>query len=133
MFAHLQRALLDELNPIGPLQSILAERIIASTWRLRRALGIEQEIFIRLAARAEPDGPVRFTGAGLALLDDRGRGSSILERLSRYETHLHRCFHKDLQKLHSLQKKRGPSPLPALPFLPSLPRLPPVPKDPSLP
>jgi len=35
----------SQLQPIGELETLLADRIVASTWRLRRILVIEIDIF----------------------------------------------------------------------------------------
>ena len=42
LLAQLRNNCLAELNPVGELETILVERIISSTWRLRRALRTEQ-------------------------------------------------------------------------------------------
>ena len=59
-FAELGERLRAELQPVGELESLLVERIIASYWRLRRVGGTEASIFIwqhyeELAERAQQE------------------------------------------------------------------------------
>jgi hypothetical protein len=44
-FAELEAALIEELAPIGTLQTVLARRVAVAAWRLARADRIETELF----------------------------------------------------------------------------------------
>jgi hypothetical protein len=44
-FQALEAALIEELAPEGVLQSVLARRVVAATWRLERAERLEAELF----------------------------------------------------------------------------------------
>jgi hypothetical protein len=61
-FAAFEAALLEELAPEGALQAMLAQRVIAASWRLARAERLEAELF----AQNTLDG----RGLGLALIRD---------------------------------------------------------------
>jgi hypothetical protein len=61
-FAAFEAALLEELAPEGALQAMLAQRVIAASWRLARAERLEAELF----AQNMLDG----RGLGLALIRD---------------------------------------------------------------
>src|SRR5262245_10103296 len=45
-FAALEGALLEELRPEGPLETLLARRLIAAAWRLARADRLEFEMLV---------------------------------------------------------------------------------------
>jgi hypothetical protein len=61
-FAGLEAALIEELAPVGVLQTVLARRVVVAAWRLARADRIEVELF---AERRFRDG-----GLGNALIRD---------------------------------------------------------------
>src|SRR5215217_4284563 len=44
----------SQLQPVGELESLLVERIVAAAWRLRRVLAVEAEIY-------EAESSVRYT------------------------------------------------------------------------
>jgi hypothetical protein len=44
-FNALESALIEELAPVGALQSVLAQRVVAASWRLARAERLEAELF----------------------------------------------------------------------------------------
>jgi hypothetical protein len=74
-FAALEAALVEELAPVGALQTVLARRVAVAAWRLARADRIEVELF---EERKGPSG-----GIGLALIRD-GNGARSFETLLRY-------------------------------------------------
>jgi hypothetical protein len=47
-FAAFEAALLEELAPQGALQSVLAQRVVAASWRLARSERLEAELFARM-------------------------------------------------------------------------------------
>jgi hypothetical protein len=74
-FAALEAALIEELAPVGALQSVLAQRVVAAAWRLSRAERLEAELFAEnhLAGRS----------LGLALIRDCN-GARSFDTLLRY-------------------------------------------------
>ena len=83
-----REALLEELNPTGALEVILAARIVDLTWRLRRAAQDQNETFGALydrhtAGAPEPAEPSqRGATLGRMILEDYSAGA-VLERLLR--------------------------------------------------
>jgi len=75
-------ALLDELAPQGPMESILADRIVTLSWRLKRA-----EALGRIALKD-------FAGA------------RVLDRLLMYERRIEHSLFKTTRELQSLQLLR---------------------------
>jgi hypothetical protein len=74
-FAALEAALIEELAPDGPLQSVLAARVARAVWRLERAERIEAGLFGH-CLRGERN-------LGLALIRD-GNGPRAFDTLLRY-------------------------------------------------
>jgi hypothetical protein len=92
--------LLGALQPAGPVEVLLADRIILSAWRLLRAARIETESLKddwtdELFGQKE--------GIGFAFLRNR----NTLPILSRYETALERSLFKALHELQRLQAARA--------------------------
>jgi len=77
-FAALEAALMEELAPEGALQTVLAQRVVAASWRLARAERLEAELFAR-----EMHGPCGDRGLGLALIRDCN-GARAFDTLLRY-------------------------------------------------
>jgi hypothetical protein len=108
-FAQFQAELLEELAPVGVMQTVLARRIVIAAWRLARADRMEAEV---LEARA-------WAGAspGLALIRD-GNGTRSIETLVRYRNAAMAEFTRALRTLQALQAGNGernarPATLPA--------------------
>jgi hypothetical protein len=74
-FEALEAALMAELAPRGALQTVLARRIVAATWRLERAERMEAELFAQQARDT--------TSFGLALIRDC-HGGRAFDTLLRY-------------------------------------------------
>jgi hypothetical protein len=55
IYREFRRALLEDLQPLGALESSLAEKIVNETWRLRRYDRIEAGLFIREEATAQEE------------------------------------------------------------------------------
>jgi len=75
-----------DLKPVGAMETILVERIIASSWRLNRVLQTEK----------------KFNRNG----DGVDYRYSVWEKVSRLETTLERQIYKALHELQNLQKAR---------------------------
>ena len=82
--AALRRQYLVELQPVGELETLLVERIVSSSWRLRRALHYEK-------THNKTGGNYRFGSWHIYM---------------RYETALEHQIYKALHELQSLQASR---------------------------
>ena len=94
----LEAALVEELAPVGALQTVLARRVAVAAWRLARADRIESRA-VRGAAGA--DG-----GLGLALIRD-GNGARSFETLLRYRGAAMAEFWRALRTLKALQAEQA--------------------------
>jgi hypothetical protein len=81
-----------QLAPLGELELLLADRIISTTWRLRRLVCIETTIF-------NTEGPTLVYAL-------RMLGREKLSVLSRYEVSLERSLYRALHELQRLQALR---------------------------
>ena len=75
---------LEELQPAGPMEAFLAERIISIAWRLRRVGQMEASLF-------HPS---------------ENQETHQLSRLNRYEVALERSFYRNVEELRALQAAR---------------------------
>jgi hypothetical protein len=83
-FQRLRKAMLDELQPAGPLESSLAEQIVHATWTLERLRDAERKVPIR-----------------------QGLGSlGSLLNYARYRTSLERSRERAVKELRVLQNER---------------------------
>ncbi|MBN2130345.1 MAG: hypothetical protein JW741_12655 [Sedimentisphaerales bacterium] len=108
--------LLGELAPAGAVESVLAERVVSLSWRLRRAERAQNEAFDTLLARvaadpfrtnaraAEADG-LQETPLGRAVIRDFANGR-VLERLSMYERRIEYSLYKSMNELQKLRLTR---------------------------
>jgi len=100
--------LLEQLNPAGPLEQILAARIVDLTWRLRRAAQDQNEAFGAMYDRHTADGEEprepdeRAMTLGRMILEDFSQGA-ILERLLRYERRIESSFYRTLNELRRVR------------------------------
>jgi hypothetical protein len=91
-------ALLADLAPQGALQTVLAQRIVAASWRLARAERLEAELFCE--ARLDDASP----GLALALAVIRdGRGAGAFATLLRYRGSASAELWRALRTLKALQ------------------------------
>jgi hypothetical protein len=93
-----------ELQPVGELENLLIDRVVAAYWRLRRLGRVEAGIFIQ-----ESYGDVGDSDAsmlGLSFIRD-GNGANAFSKLSRYETAIERSLYKALHELQRLQAGRN--------------------------
>jgi hypothetical protein len=104
-FADLEAALVEELAPVGALQTVLAGRVAVAAWRLARADRIEAELF---EERCSAGGEL-----GLALIRD-GNGPRSFETLLRYRGAAMAEFWCALRTLKALQAERRIEPDAAL-------------------
>ena len=97
----LSERLHSQLQPVGELESLLVERIVAAAWRLRRVLAVEAGIYEkeRFNYMGEEN------GLGMAFIRD-ANGANAFSKLSRYETTIERGLFKALHELQRLQAAR---------------------------
>jgi hypothetical protein len=98
-FAGLEAAMLEELAPIGTLQTVLARRVAVAAWRLARADRIEVELFAQRSWGADAN-------PGLAMIRD-GNGTRSFETLLRYRGAAMAEFWRALRTLKALQAEQA--------------------------
>ncbi len=98
----LGKRLRRQLAPVGELELLLVDRIVAAAWRLRRAIALETMLF-----DTERGDSSAYYGA-LAYKSDRDK----LQLLSRYELTLERSLFRALHELQRLQAERQGQPVP---------------------
>ena len=106
-----REALLEELNPTGALEVMLAARIVDLTWRLHRAAQDQNETFGALydrhtAGAPEPTEPAqRGAILGRMILEDYS-GEAVLERLLRCERRIEGSLFRNLNELRRVNDQR---------------------------
>lgn len=106
-----REGMLRRLQPEGELECLLADRVVASAWRLRRAAQIEVDILDRsmndITALPELLSQSRIRlDVGFAFLND-ARGPGCISKLSRYESAIERTMYRALHELQRLQAARA--------------------------
>ena len=91
--------------PTGTVQLDLVDQIVAASWRLRRALAMETAAYEREMVRRAPEcedftEDVRLFTAIQSLTDN----SRFPAHLSRYESRIHRMYHRAMDTLTQLQR-----------------------------
>lgn len=97
----LGQKLRDELDPANEMEMILVERIISSTWRLRRAVKGEREMI-----EHDMEGYSGKISFGQALSNDLPKHDSY-GKFTRYETCLERGIYRALHELQRLKAARN--------------------------
>jgi hypothetical protein len=110
-----REALLADLAPQGALQQLFAERIISLSWRLNRAVRIQDATMDAMIEEAveqfDLDAPFEpadmtpqeaQTAIGKAI-NDYGKTTATLERLFLYEHRIEQSLYKALNQLEKLQ------------------------------
>ncbi len=130
LFEPFCRSLLRELAPVGPLEFLLAERIIASFWRLRRAGQMESAVLnilcsqrdqhdrflkpfdklLQLTPRNQQEQEPATDPSPASLLGkvvkSDFQNDNIISRLLQYEGRMERSLYKTLCQLQRLQHAR---------------------------
>jgi hypothetical protein len=101
-FADLEAAMIEELAPVGALQTVLARRVAVAAWRLARADRIEVELFAQRSWGADAN-------AGLAMIRD-GNGTRSFETLLRYRGAAMAEFWRALRTLKAIQAEQARAP-----------------------
>jgi len=126
-----REAMLGELAPAGPMESMLAERVVGLSWRLERVERTQNEVFdalladrssplAKLVRSLEPKGAGRPEGEsdgdddlalGRVALKDFSN-SRVLDRLLMYERRIEHSLYKtmaELQRLRLLRELDSPA------------------------
>ena len=109
-FAALEAALIEELAPEGALQSVLAQRVVAASWRLARAERLEAELFA--------ENQLTGRSLGLALIRDCN-GARSFDTLLRYRGGTLAELWRALRTLKALQAERREAAAPDLAVAPA--------------
>ena len=96
-----RRAIIDDLAPVGPVATELAEAVAFGFWRRRRL------ITYQLAVIAERQ---HLEQASARLLPN----PLDIEKIIRYETHVNRQVHQGLHELEAMEAERRGQPTPLL-------------------
>jgi hypothetical protein len=120
--------MLDELDPVGAMESMLAERIVSLSWRLKRAIRIQNEaidamntdnksnplarlaqsLFSKGLERSEDELNIPESDMSLGRLAIKDFSNArVLERLLMYERRMEHSLYKtilELQRLHIMRK-----------------------------
>lgn len=116
-FEGLKNELYEALEPVGSIEHLLTERIIANVWRLRRALYVEtktlewyQNDYDLFDGMEANEAQQERKSAKKMLSNDS------IEIILRYETTIERSLFRALHELERLQAKRNGKdvPLPAV-------------------
>jgi len=121
VFERHREAMLDELAPVGVMESTLAQRIVGLSWRLKRAERVQNEAFDYLLAKdaarlapllcgsCVPEGMDDPNGADVALgrvaVRDFANARS-LDRLLMYERRIEHSLYKTMAELRKLRRAR---------------------------
>ncbi len=109
-FAIFSEDLRADLEPEGPIEDLLVDRIVFAGWRLRRVARVEVGLFspptnALSTLLASPE--ERTPSQNLALQFSRdGNGPDSFTRLARYETALERSLYRALHELERRQAVR---------------------------
>ena len=112
-FEAFQEGLLADLAPEGEAEVLLADRIVAAAWRLRRLGRLEREMLQENLENGTTflEVPAAYPSRALA----RGFGGDLrnfrtYDRLQRYEAFIERGLYKALHELQRLQAARAGHP-----------------------
>jgi hypothetical protein len=128
---------LDELAPAGPMESMLAERVVALSWRLKRVSRIQNQAIDALntdntsSPLAKLTKSLSFNFAGKSLSNAAGfngelplgrmavrdfSNARVLERLLMYERRIEHSLYKTILELQRLNLVKKLNPVSEIPF-----------------
>ena len=105
-FDEFEEGFLDEVNPVGAVETWLAHEVVASAWRLRRVRRVEAEILAEQSFAEKDSVPT----LGRAYLNDC-RGLNALSKLARDESRIERAMCQGSPKLTALSSAKLIAPL----------------------
>jgi len=129
-----RRQLLDELSPLSPMESILAERIVALSWRLKRVGRFQNQAIDALNADQTRSPLARLTQSFSFNIAGKSQGDStglngelalgrlavkdfanarVLDRLLMYERRIENSLYKTILEIQRLNVMRKLSPIKA--------------------
>jgi len=95
-----------ELQPVGELESLLVEKIVATHWRMQRLERVEAGIFaFDLYEELESMRSADIVTLGKSFIWD-ANGANAFSKLSRYQTAIERSLYKAIHELQRLQAAR---------------------------
>src|SRR5215203_6914421 len=95
-----------ELQPVGELESLLVEKIVATHWRMQRLERVEAGIFaFELDVELEGMPNTDIVTLGKSFIWDADRANAF-SKLSRYQTAIERSLYKAIHELQRLQAAR---------------------------
>jgi hypothetical protein len=114
----LGKRLRHQLAPLGELELLLVDRIIASMWRLRRILQIEKDMVNKKVSEKASSllswNRKKKEGAPpVNLFEALEYKFGYFQSFQRYETHIERRLYKALHELQRLQAARSGEQVPA--------------------
>ncbi len=98
----LGKRLRNALSPVGEVENLLVDRVIAAFWRLRRTLAVEVGVFQK-ERRNYLD---KDEGVGGAFIN-AARHDDTFSKFCRYEAHIERGMYRALHELQRLQAARS--------------------------
>jgi len=120
-FGYYRGEMLGELAPAGAMESMLAERVVSLSWRLRRAERVQNEAFDALLAKDSASPLARLTQSlrprsdfgtgegdsalGRVVVSDFGNGR-VLDRLLMYERRIEHSLYRTMTELQRLRLLR---------------------------
>ena len=104
-FAIFNDAMLADLTPQGPLETVLANRIITLTWQLNRAPRLQAAAISYMIDDFvfKPSDPEKLLGKTVA---SDFANNHVLEKLQNYEQRIENNIYKTLAQLEKIQKIR---------------------------
>ncbi len=107
-YSELSQSLLESLQPISAIEEILADRIIANIWRLKRMLEVERTTMewqkaheIRSMHFDEKQDQIERNAIREMLINED------IEKLQKYETTIERSIYRALHELQRIQAARN--------------------------
>jgi hypothetical protein len=122
-FDSFREQMLAELNPAGPMETVLAERIVSLSWRLKRVERMQNEALDCLLAQdtagpgtetaelgsfvqtADPDGGDPALALGRVVVKDFAN-ERALDRLLVYERRIEHSLYRTMSELHRMKLLR---------------------------
>jgi hypothetical protein len=111
-FEQFQAGFEEECQPVGPIEQVLVEDIVAARWRMNRSRKMESGFFALrhqvMKRQIKEDFAALDAHAHLALIfRDDAQDADTIGKMSRYEARFERSFHKALKELQRLQALRA--------------------------
>jgi len=123
-FAMFHYEMVEELDPLGPMESMLADRIVSLSWRLRRTVRIQNETIHALLVPKPLSGSDKYFNAstsgyagkfesdvdqasplGRSIIKDFSN-ARVLDRLMMYERRIENSLYKTMRELRNLTQIR---------------------------